>query len=49
METQFDLQIGLGQDTLLAWGTGYRWPGEEWATFLAGSEKPRLVKVGEGA
>ena len=51
METQFDLLIGLGQDTLFAWGTGYIGAGEEWATFLpslAGSEQPKLVKVGEG-
>lgn len=33
-EAQFDLLIGLGEDTLFAWGQVIWWPGDEWATFL---------------
>ena len=50
METQCDLLTGLGQDTLSAWGRAYmmarRGMGD--ISSLAGSEQPRLVKVGEG-
>ena len=51
METQFDLLIDLGQDTLFAWGTGYIKAGRGMGNVssLTGSEQSRLVKVGEGA
>ena len=53
METQSDLLIGLGQDTLFAWGTGYMVAGggvrNHHTPSLAGSEQPRLFKLGEGA
>ena len=51
VEPPFALLIGVGQDTLFAWGTGYmvaRW-GMGHIPSLAGSEQPGLVKVEEGA
>ena len=46
----FDLLIGFRQDTLFAWGTGYIKAGRGMGNVssLAGSEQPRLVKVGGG-
>lgn len=50
METQFDLLLGLGQDTLFACGTGYMvaWRGMGDIPSLEEREQPRPVKVGEG-
>ena len=48
METQFDLPIGLEQGEQVAWGTGYM-VARGGVGSLAGSEQPRMAKVGEGA
>lgn len=50
VETQFDLLLGLGQDTLFACGTGYMvaWRGMGDIPSLEEREQPRPVKVGEG-
>ena len=51
MGTQFDLLLGLGWETLFAWGAGDLVAGRGMGNTpsLAESEQPRLVKVGEGA
>ena len=49
METQFDLLLGLGEETLLAMGSRL-YGGQKWATFLPqqGVSSPGWARWGKG-
>ena len=49
-ETPLGLLIGLEQETLFAWGTGYMVARGEWATFLLqqGASCPGWARWGKG-